>query len=129
MEVEESKHSSVNHFGQKNPGSLSNYNFDSIKGIFDKTNMLINYQKLDDEYEKELNEDLLDERFFLQGNVKTNTITVTPFIRQGHANKPINQKNIKEEVDSEQVAIKQLNSKRLLDYNVSSSSSKYSRLD
>lgn len=123
MEVEESKHPSVSHFGQKSPGSLSNYDFDSIKGMFDKTNMIINYRKLNEEYGKELNEDQLDERFFLQSNVKTNSITVTPFIRQGHANKPLDQKAIKKEVDTEQIATKQLNSKRLLDYNASSSTS------
>jgi hypothetical protein len=119
MEVEQSKTAS-NNIGLKSPGSMSNYDFDSIKGMFNKNNMMTNYDKLYQEYGDEISKDQLDERFFLENNIKTNSITVTPFIRQGHANKPVDQKVLKREAGIEQVANAQFSSKRLLDYNASS---------
>jgi len=121
MEDEESKQiNGSNSLGLRNINNNYSSNSDTIKGIFDKNNVNANYTRIWCEYEKELKSDDLDERFFLDNNIKTNSINVTPFTRQGYANKLANQKYIKKEAGISQVGTSQFSSKRLLDYNANS---------
>lgn len=122
MDVDESK-TPTNTFGMKSPQS-SHFDTESVKSIFEKADMMTNYYRLYEKYGDCIKNDELDERFFLENNIKTKTISVTPFIRQGHANKPADQKAIKKESGIEQVADSKLTSKRLLDYNANSTNTR-----
>lgn len=110
MEVEEEKES-------KPESALNEHSLQQIKGVFDNSNLTTNYSGLHSEYKKKISEDQLDECFLIEENISSNMISITPFARQGNANKLKDPKQIKREAEmSRQVGNPQFNSKRLLDY-------------
>ena len=61
---------------------------DSLRGLFDFDNLQYNYQKLDSHYQSKLSLEELDDRHFIHEEHKSYTpIKLTPFARQGVANK------------------------------------------
>lgn len=107
--------------GIKQEAGTTEANLEEIRGMFDYINIKANLESLYNEYEHNMNPDQLDERFLLEEGVNANPINVTPFARQGNANKLKDPKQIKKEAELTQIGNTQFNSKRLLDYNASSS--------
>ena len=62
-----------------------------LEGIFDPAHLNKNYKKLDEYYQKKLVHEELDERHFINEDTKGNhtPVKITPFARQGMANKLI----------------------------------------
>lgn len=111
MEVEEEKGSNK---VKAEEGDVE-INLAEIKGMFDHVNVTTNYNNLYAEYGNKMKAENLDERFLLEEGVSANPVNVTPFARQGKANKLKDPKLLKN--DMTQIGNTQFNSKRLLDYN------------
>lgn len=96
---------------------------EQVRGMFDYINIQTNFESLQNEYQKKMNPNHLDESFLLDEGVTANPLNVTPFARQGIANKLKDPNQIKKESKAEmtQIGSTQFNSKRLLHYNANSS--------
>ena len=88
-----------------------------IKGMFDHVNASSNFDSLYKEYSRSMTNDQLDERFLFEECVNINTVNVTPFSRQGNANKLKDSKLSRKQNELTQIGNTLLTSKRLLDYN------------
>ena len=100
---------------------------DSLRGLFDHDNLQHNYQKLDSHYQSKLSIEELDDRHFIHEEQKSYTpIKLTPFARQGVANKrretPLSSQgsdgqrklNSRRQLNYEHVAVENMNMKAKL---------------
>lgn len=99
---------------------ITDVKHEKSKGMLDYINAKQNFENLKEYYEKSLRLEQLDERFLLEEGVTANVLNITPFARQGHANKLKDPKQMKREAEmNNQITNSHLNSKRLLDFNAS----------
>lgn len=103
--------------GIKQEAGTTEANLEQIKGMFSHKNAVTNFDNLYQEYGRKMDTRQLDERFLLEEGVQISAGSVTPFARQGNANKIKDPKQIKKEAEMTQIGSAQFNSKRLLDYN------------
>ena len=93
---------------------------DEVKGMFDHVNALSNFNSLYQEYGRSMTSDQLDGRFLFEECANINPSNVTPFSRQGNANKLKDPKLSRKQHELAQIGNTQLTSKRLLDYSATS---------
>lgn len=110
MEIEEEKQI-------KQEVDITDENHEKVKGMFDYKNAPTNLTYLSNNYENKLTGEQIDERFLLEDGISVNPNNITPFARQGNANKLKDPKQMKREAEMNyQMSNTQFNSKRLLDY-------------
>ena len=98
---------------------IKTYNSKSFEGMFDLKFLHINFTKLESFYQKRLNHDDLDERFFIRDRKPFTPGKFTPFARQGAANKVSINLNPSRISEQPQPAKKSGTSSRVLNYEVS----------